>query len=116
MNLPAARARPCRIVVRGVNWLGDAVMTAPALMRLREKYSEAFIVLSTPEKLAPLWLGHPSINAVESWAPAEGPFTIARRLRERRFDSGVIFPNSFRSALELWSAGIPRRVGYGTQW
>jgi ADP-heptose:LPS heptosyltransferase len=29
-----------------------------------------------------------------------------------RFEAAVVFPNSFRSALEMWLAGIPRRVGY----
>ena len=31
---------------------------------------------------------------------------------EPKFDAGVVFPNSFRVALELWLAGVPRRVGY----
>ena len=48
------------ILVRGVNWLGDAVMTTPALQRLREARPAARIVLLTPEKLAGLWPGHPA--------------------------------------------------------
>ena len=34
-----------------MNWLGDAVMTTPALLRLREKFPDAHIALLTPEKL-----------------------------------------------------------------
>ena len=45
-----------RILVRGTNWLGDAVMTTPALLRLREKFPAAHIALLTPEKLRDLWL------------------------------------------------------------
>ena len=45
-----------RILVRGTNWLGDAVMTTPALLRLREKFPDAHIALLTPEKLRDLWL------------------------------------------------------------
>jgi heptosyltransferase-2 len=37
---------------------------------------------------------------------------LARRLRERRFDIAVLFTNSWRSALEVWQAGIPVRIGF----
>jgi heptosyltransferase-2 len=103
------------ILVRGVNWLGDAVMTTPALLRLREAYPQAFITLLTPLKLAELWTHHPAIDAVLSFDAKEGPFVLARRLREPRFQAGLVFPNSFRSAFELWLARIPRRIGYAGQ-
>ena len=60
MNLPPAISLPHksevkagspRILIRGTNWLGDAVMTTPALLRLREKFPDAHIALLTPEKL-----------------------------------------------------------------
>src|ERR1019366_779239 len=54
--------RPDRILVRGVNWLGDAVMTTPALQRLREALPVAQITLLTQEKLADLWQRHPSLD------------------------------------------------------
>ncbi|MBW8864797.1 MAG: lipopolysaccharide heptosyltransferase II, partial [Verrucomicrobia bacterium] len=46
---------PGRILVRGVNWLGDAVMTTPALLRLREHFPAAHITIFTPDKLKELW-------------------------------------------------------------
>jgi len=57
---------PENILVRGVNWLGDAVMTTPALLRLREAYPQARITLLTIDKLALLWHGHPAVDAVET--------------------------------------------------
>jgi heptosyltransferase-2 len=48
---PSATLHPRRILVRGVNWLGDAVMTTPALLRLREKFHDAHIALLCPGKL-----------------------------------------------------------------
>ena len=104
------------ILVRGVNWLGDAVMTTPALQRLREARPSARITLLTPAKLQDLWRGHPAIDAVETFSDEEGPFSIGRRLREQKFDLGLIFPNSPRSALELWLARIPKRIGYSRPW
>ena len=57
-----------RILVRGTNWLGDAVMTTPALLRLREKFPDAHIALLTPDKLRELWL-HPAVDETIPFAP-----------------------------------------------
>jgi heptosyltransferase-2 len=105
-----------RILVRGVNWLGDAVMTTPALMRLREVNPVAHITLLTHEKLADLWTNHPSANAVLTFGSRDGIWSVAQKLRAGRFNLGLVLPNSPRSALELWLAGIPRRIGYARPW
>lgn len=105
-----------RIVVRGVNWLGDAVMSTPALLRLREARPRAHITLLTHTKLQDLWRNHPAIDAVETFAEEESPWNIGRRLREKKFDVGLVLPNSHRSALEVWLARIPERIGYRRPW
>ncbi len=106
---------PSRILVRGVNWLGDAVMSTPALLRLRERHPKTEIILLSHQKLAPLWLGHPAIDRVVSFAPKEGLLTMARRIRAEAFPIGLVFPNSLRSALELWLGGVPNRIGLATR-
>ena len=105
---------PARLLVRGVNWLGDAIMSTPALARLREALPNAHLALLTHEKLAGLWEQHPAINEVITFAKGESPWRVARRVRAGRFDAALILPNSFRSALEAWLARIPRRIGYAT--
>ena len=109
---------PRRILVRGVNWLGDAVMTTPALLRLREKFSTAHIALLVPEKLRDLWLHHPAVNEVITFAKGEGLFSLRRKLwaRPEHFDLALVLPNSPRSALDVFFAGIPQRVGYSRPW
>jgi heptosyltransferase-2 len=107
---------PRRLLVRGVNWLGDAVMTTPALMRLRERLPGTPITLLTPEKLRDLWRHHPAVNEVITFAPGEGLFSVARKLRAGNFDLALILPNSPRSALEIRLAGIPERIGYTRPW
>jgi heptosyltransferase-2 len=107
---------PHRILVRGVNWLGDAVMSTPALLRLRERFPQAHIALLTPAKLAELWQAHPALDSVLTFAPGESPFAVARRLRAGRFDTALVLPNSPRSALEVWLARIPQRLGYARPW
>ena len=162
------KTQPRHILVRGVNWLGDAVMTTPALLRLREKFPDAHITLLTPEKLADLWLNHPAIDDVISFTREEGPLSVASRLRaealkpfmeshrerieagrtayeetairggtlaqaavnvvkqvsqktidvaqQGRIDLALVLPNSPRSALEVFLAGIPQRIGYARPW
>ncbi|MFN0069090.1 MAG: lipopolysaccharide heptosyltransferase II, partial [Limisphaerales bacterium] len=107
---------PSRLLVRGVNWLGDAVMTTPALLRLRAALPAARVTLLTPAKLAQLWTTHPAVDEVLPLAAGEGVFAAARRLRAGRFDAALILPNSPRSALEAWLARIPRRLGLARPW
>ncbi len=108
--------QPRRILVRGVNWLGDAVMTTPALLRLREKFPAAHITLLTPEKLKDLWLNHPAVNEIISFAPGESVFSVGKKLRAGKFDVALVLPNSPRSAIEVYFGGIPRRIGYSRPW
>ena len=114
---PVDPARPpARILVRGVNWLGDAVMSTPAMMRLRERFPGTHLALLTPEKLEGLWRQHPAVDEIIPFRAAEGVLSISGRLRRGHFDAALILPNSPRSALEAWLAGIPRRVGYARPW
>src|SRR5882724_3916571 len=110
------KADPRRILVRGPNWLGDAVMSMPALQRLRERFPNAHMTLLTHEKLAGLWGFHHAINEVISFSAEDSIFAVGRRLREKAFDLALLFPNSPRSALEVWRAMIPTRVGYRRPW
>ena len=107
---------PRRILIRGVNWLGDAVMTTPALLRLRAAFPAAQLTLLTPEKLADLWKHHPAVDEVISFGHGEGIFSVAKKLRAAKADLALVLPNSPRSALEVWLAHIPRRIGYARPW
>lgn len=106
-------SEPKRILVRGVNWLGDAVMTTSAMYRLREKFPQAHITLLTPEKLAGLWEKQSWLNEVITFGADDGLWRVAKKLWGQGFDTGVILPNSTRSALELWLGGVSNRTGYG---
>ena len=104
--------RPEKILVRGVNWLGDAVMSIPALLRLREALPNAQISLLTREKLADLWEGHPAVDRVIPFSTNDGVWKVAAKLRAGHYQVGIALPNSHRCALELWLARIPDRIGY----
>ncbi len=113
---PAACHPPRRILVRGVNWLGDAVMTTPALLRLREAIPAAHIALLTPEKIQGLWRRHPAVDEIIPISAEENVFAVGQKLRAGKFDIALVLPNSPRSALEVFLARIPRRVGYARAW
>ena len=91
-------------------------MTTPALLRLREAHPRAEIALGIPSKLAELWKGHPAIDRIITWDAGESPWSVATRLRKGGLEVALIFPNSPRSALECFLAGIPIRVGYRRSW
>lgn len=103
--------RPFRIVVRSPNWLGDAVMGIRTVRAFKLGRPDARLAILTPAKLAALWQAVPEVDDVLSITPGQSVFSVARTLRGH-FDVAVLLPNSLRSALEVWLAGIPRRVGF----
>ena len=100
--------RTLRILVRATNWIGDSVMTMPAVQRLRELAPEAFIAVLCPGKLVDLWRHNPYIHDIIPF----GRKVDINDLRDREFDVAILFPNSFRSAWEAKRAGIGRRIGF----
>jgi heptosyltransferase-2 len=104
--------KPRKILVRGVNWIGDAVMSMPAVRQLRKAFPQAEIHLLVQDKLSDIWKSNPDINSVIEISPSDSPFAVAGLVKKYDFDIAVIFPNSFRSAIEAWLSGIPRRVGF----
>jgi heptosyltransferase-2 len=113
---PSTAFEPANLLVRGVNWLGDAVMTMPAIQRLRERFPQIQITLLTHEKLAALWQQQSGINRIVTFSHGDNPWSVAQRLRGSGFDAALVLPSSPRSALEVWLARIPRRIGYAGKW
>lgn len=109
-----------RIVVRGPNWLGDAVMCEPALSGLRRIFPQASLTLLVKPAVAELFANHPAIDRIMPYedrgrhAGFAGKWRLAGELRRARFDLAVLFQNAFEAALLTCLAGIPRRYGYAT--
>lgn len=103
--------QPFRILIRASNWLGDSIMSIPAARAIKSGRPDAHVTIAAPEKTAAIWKIVPEIDDVVTLP--ETLFGTVALLRKRpRFDVGIAFPNSLRSALELWLSGIERRVGY----
>ena len=112
---------PGRILVKEVNWLGDLVMSMPALRAIRRAWPDAHLAVLVKQELASFFDGARWLDEVIPYSVGRGlsgffGFFDRRRIvgeiRSRRFDLGVLFPNSFESALWIAMAGIRQRAGF----
>jgi heptosyltransferase-2 len=105
------------LLVRGPNWLGDLVMTTPALRALRVGLPEARITLLVRPGLEALLEGSPLVDRVRVQSSHHaGPGAVWREARalarEARFDTGLCIPDSISSALFMRLARVGRVVGH----
>jgi heptosyltransferase-2 len=109
-----------RILVRQVNWVGDAVLTLPALEALDRRFPQAEITLLAKSWVSGLFAGQPGVDRIIEYRPEAahkgllGRWRLAAQLRKENFDLAVVFPNSLDAALVPCLARIPRRLGYPT--
>jgi heptosyltransferase-2 len=109
---PSAISRVC---VRATNWLGDAVMSLPAIRAIREVFPHAHIALVARPWVADLYARERSIDRIIIYDAAKGlkaKRAFAARLRGEHFDAAILLQNAFDAALVAWLAGIPERIGY----
>jgi len=108
--------KPFRILIRSSNWLGDAVMSVPAVRAIKSGRPDAHVTVAVPGKLAALWKIVPEADEIIS-LPSKSAFVAPRLFSQKPpFDVAILFPNSLRSALEVFLARIPRRVGLTGHW
>jgi len=105
-----------KILIRGVNWIGDAVITTPSIRAVRRAFPDAHISLLVRPWVADIFKDNPDINEIilysEGFKGITGKFKLARILRQKRFDTAILFQNAFDAALIAWLAKIPERIGY----
>ena len=101
---------PTRLLVRAPNWVGDVVLSLPALRDLRRAFPASRLELLARPWVAGLYAAVPEIDGV---VESRGTLADAAPIRGR-YDVGLLLPNSFASAFTLWRAGIPERWGYAT--
>jgi len=104
--------KPFRILIRSSNWLGDAVMSAPAVRAIKAGRPDAHITVAAPSKIASMWKLMPEVSEIIPLPNKSLVATVRSIRRQSRFDVVILFPNSLRTALETWLSKIPRRVGY----
>ena len=109
---------PQRIVVRCPNWVGDLVMCTPALRSLRQHFTSAHISVLVKPSLRQVIEHLPFVDEIIEYEPKgrdrglKNYISFIGHLRKQRFDLGILMPHSFSSALVLYLAGVPMRLGY----
>jgi heptosyltransferase II len=105
-----------RVLVIAPNWIGDALMAQPLLVRLKQ--SGASIDVLAPEWVAAVMRRMPEVGQVIAAPLRHGAlqlgerWRLARDLRGRGYERAIVLPNTWKSALIPFLAGIRRRTGY----
>ena len=103
-----------RIIVRVPNWIGDAVLSTPALHLLGRKFPDSYMTVLAKEWVAPVFKSNPDVKEIYVMRKGESYRGLVGKLKAAKFELGVLFPNSFSSAFLFRLAGIPQRIGYAT--
>jgi heptosyltransferase-2 len=116
--MPSLRAESIkRVVVRGTNWVGDSLMTVPALRALRQVLPDARLTLVTRPGTKGIFSESDFIDELLVY-DRKGVFSVLPQIREwrrREFDLAVLFQNAFEAALIPFLSGVPVRLGYATE-
>lgn len=103
------------MLVRGVNWVGDAVMSMPALGAIRKAYPGRRVTLLVKPGVAGLFEKDPSVDDIilyEGQRGLQGRLALARRLKKENFQTAILLQNAFDAALIAFLSRIPERIGY----
>jgi heptosyltransferase-2 len=107
-----------KILIRATNWVGDAVMSLPALAAIRASFPRAEIVTLARPWVADIYALESSVDRVIPYHAARSArdlsakWELAKQLRAECFDCAILLQNAFEAALIARLAGIPKRIGY----
>jgi len=107
-----------KILIIAPAWVGDAVLAQPLFKRLRQLHSGLVLDVLAPAWTLPMFARMPEVNAAIVAPFKHGELALGKRralgreLAAKNYDQAIVLPNSFKSALVPWFAGIPLRTGY----
>jgi heptosyltransferase-2 len=105
-----------KILIRGVNWIGDAVLTIPSIHAIRKAFPGAHISLLVKPWVAEIFSNNPDVDEIilydKKFKGIAGKFRLANLLKGQSFDTAILLQNAFDAALVTWLAKIPERIGY----
>ena len=115
------RSEVKRILIRATNWVGDVVMTLPALEAARKNFPDSIVTVLARPWVMPLFKDHPAVDEVMSFEKGNGFIAdlretarIAGQIRRQRFDLALLFQNAFEAALLTRLGSVRFRIGYNT--
>lgn len=104
-----------KIIIRVPNWIGDAVVSTAFIAACAREHPGASITVLAHPRVAALFENDPDIHSIIKLSPERSLWQTARELKKEKFDVAYILPISFSSALMVFLAGIPQRIGYGAE-
>lgn len=111
--------KPYKILVVAPSWVGDMVMSQTLLKILKQQYGDACqIDILVNDWAKDVAKRMPEVNQVLINPFKHGEFGLAKRFRlgrqlaKEHYDQCFVLPNSLKSALIPFFAGIKRRTGF----
>jgi heptosyltransferase II len=105
-----------KILIRGTNWIGDAILTLPAVAAIRATYPQAHIAVLVKPWVADIYGLFSAVDEViiyeNKFDTPTGVFRLARMLKGKKFDAAILLQNAIEAAIIVLAAGIPLRAGY----
>jgi heptosyltransferase II len=107
-----------KILIRGTNWVGDAVMSVPAMREIRRIFPDAHISLLVRPWVRDIYAAADFVDEILEYdrnglhRGLRGFYRLASDLKRRQFDLAILLQNAFEAALIAWGARIPKRIGY----
>jgi len=109
-----------KILIRSTNWIGDAIMTTPAVRTIRQNFPAAEITLLALPWVTDVFRASSRVDRILPYeregrhAGLRGKLALAAELRGERFDAAILLQNAFEAAFISLLAGVPIRAGYST--
>ena len=107
-----------KILIRGTNWIGDAVMTLPAVNSIRAAFPGAHLAILAKSPVADIYgMFSPADEIIEYDSKFDNPLGVLRlahRLRQKKFDAAILLQNAIEAAIIARAAGVPIRAGYNS--
>ncbi|MBN1848271.1 MAG: lipopolysaccharide heptosyltransferase II [Deltaproteobacteria bacterium] len=120
-KLPIQTTDIHRVFIRATNWIGDTVMSLPAMEAVRKIFPNAFIAVLARPWVLPLIEHLPAVDQIIPFQKKGGilgdvgdVIRISRRLRKMQFDLALLFQNAFEAALIAYLSGVKYRIGFNT--
>lgn len=105
-----------RTLVVAPSWVGDAVLSHPLLARVKARDPGGVIDVLAPPWVLPVYRRMPEVAQALSNPFGHGDLRLAERRRFAKalpaYDRAIVLPNTLKSALIPWHAGIPVRTGW----
>jgi heptosyltransferase-2 len=105
-----------KILIRGTNWIGDAVMTLPAVASIRATYPKAHIAMLVKPWVADIYKHFSDLDEIiiyeNKFNNPAGVFQLAQKLKEGKFELAILLQNAIEAAIIALAARIPLRAGF----